>query len=68
MILGVRAQGNCSEIPGEDRVRPLCEEGREEGDDRRARAVIGRVQRGAASGPNGRRGEELGLGERGSAG
>ena len=43
----MRAQGNRSEIPGEDRVRPLCEEGMEEGDDRRARAVSGRAQRSA---------------------
>ena len=47
VILGVRAQGNRSEINGEDRVRPLLEEGRQEGDDRRARAASGRAQRGA---------------------
>ena len=37
-----------SEILGEDRVQPLCEEGKEEGDDGWARAVSGRAQRARA--------------------
>jgi len=45
VILGVRAQGNRSEIPGEDRVRPLCEEGREDGDDQWASGVRGGAMR-----------------------